>query len=100
MDFEIPARVKPLVKALRAFVQEQVIPLEPAFLNGEFHDLLPQLEQVRGAARAAGLWSPHLPKSEGGLGLSLHEFAYVSPTALKVWGDRARAGAMLARWPM
>ena len=51
MDFETPARVKPLVKALRAFVLEQVIPLEPAFLNGEFHDLLPQLEQVRARHR-------------------------------------------------
>jgi alkylation response protein AidB-like acyl-CoA dehydrogenase len=78
MDFEIPARVKPLVPQLRAFVQDEVLPLEPAFLNGEFADLLPQLAQVRARAREAGLWSPHLPQSYGGLGLTLHEFAFVS----------------------
>jgi alkylation response protein AidB-like acyl-CoA dehydrogenase len=78
MDFEIPARVKPLVERLRAFVQEEVVPLEPAFLNGEFVALLPQLAEVRAHVRAAGLWAPHLPERYGGLGLSLHEFAYVS----------------------
>jgi alkylation response protein AidB-like acyl-CoA dehydrogenase len=78
MDFEIPSRVKPLVEQLRAFVREEVMPLEPAFLNGEFVDLLPQLAAVRERVRAAGLWAPHMPESYGGLGLSLHEFAYVS----------------------
>ena len=78
MDFEIPAKVKPLVNQLRAFVQEEVIPLEPTFLNGEFAEMLPTLAQVRERVRAAGLWAPHLPERYGGLGLSLHEFAYVS----------------------
>jgi acyl-CoA dehydrogenase len=78
MDFEIPAKVKPLVSQLRAFVEEVVIPLEPTFLNGEFVEMLPMLEQVRARVQAAGLWAPHLPVSYGGLGLSLHEFAYVS----------------------
>jgi alkylation response protein AidB-like acyl-CoA dehydrogenase len=78
MDFEIPARVKPLVSQLRAFVKEEVIPLEPAFLNGEFTELLPILAEKRSRVRAAGLWAPHLPEKYGGLGLSLHEFAYVS----------------------
>jgi alkylation response protein AidB-like acyl-CoA dehydrogenase len=78
MDFESPARVKPLVKRLRAFVQEEVIPLEPAFLNGEFVDLLPQLQAVRERVRAEEMWAPHMPERYGGLGLSLHEFAYVS----------------------
>ena len=78
MDFEIPAGVKPLVIQLRAFVQEELIPLEPAFLNGEFTDLLPVLEETRARVKAARLWAPHLPQAYGGLGLSLHEFAYVS----------------------
>ena len=78
MDFEIPTRVQPLVRQLRAFIEEHVIPLEPAFLNGHFVDLLPQLAEVRIRVRAAGLWAPHLPERYGGLGLTLHEFAYVS----------------------
>lgn len=78
MDFEIPARVKPLVSRLREFIEEEVIPLEPAFLNSEFVELVPVLAEVRQRARAAGLWAPHMPEQYGGLGLSLHEFAYVS----------------------
>jgi acyl-CoA dehydrogenase len=78
MDFEIPAKVKPLVTQLRAFVQEELFPLEPAFLNGEFTELLPVLAETRARVKAAGLWAPHLPQAYGGLGLSLHEFAYVS----------------------
>ena len=78
MDFEIPARVKPLVSQLRAFIREEVFPLETAFLNGEFVEMLPILAETRTRVRAAGLWAPHLPTEYGGLGLSLHEFAYVS----------------------
>ncbi|MCC6455909.1 MAG: acyl-CoA dehydrogenase family protein [Caldilineaceae bacterium] len=78
MDFEIPPKVKPLLGQLRAFIEEEVIPLEPTFLNGEFVEMLPILAEVRARVQAAGLWAPHLPVSYGGLGLSLHEFAYVS----------------------
>lgn len=78
MDFEIPARVKPLLSRLRAFIEAEVLPLEPAFLNGEFVDLLPQLAALRDRVRAAGLWAPHMPEEYGGLGLTLHEFAHVS----------------------
>lgn len=78
MDFEIPARVKPLLGRMREFIEAEVLPLESAFLNGEFVDLLPQLAAVRAKVRAAGLWAPHMPESYGGLGLRLHEFAHVS----------------------
>ena len=78
MDFEMPARVKPLIGRLRAFIETEVLPLEHAFLNSEFADLLPQLAEVRERVRAAGLWAPHMPESYGGLGLTLHEFAHVS----------------------
>src|SRR5688572_20686673 len=78
MDFEIPSRVKPLLARLRDFITAEVMPLEPAFLNREFVDLLPQLATVRDRVRAAGLWAPHMPEQYGGLGLALHEFAHVS----------------------
>ena len=78
MDFEIPARVKPLIVQIRDFVAQELIPLEPAFLNGEFVALLPTLAAKREQVRAAGLWSPFLPSAYGGLGLPLHEYAWIS----------------------
>jgi acyl-CoA dehydrogenase len=78
MDFEMPARVKPLLDRIRDFVDGELLPLEPAFLNAPFRDLLPTLAQKRRLVQAAGLWAPHLPESYGGLGLSLLEFAFVS----------------------
>src|SRR5687768_9375461 len=63
MDFEIPDKVKPLVTKLRAFVREEIFPLEAAFLNGEFSDLLPVLAETRARVKAAGLWAPHMPQA-------------------------------------
>ncbi len=78
MDFSIPPRVEPIVRRVRAFVDEALIPLEPRFLNGSFRALLPVLAELRAQVKAAGLWAPHLPQAYGGLGLSLTEFAHVS----------------------
>jgi alkylation response protein AidB-like acyl-CoA dehydrogenase len=39
---------------------------------------LPALHQLRGDARRIGAWAPHLPTSNGGLGLTLVEFARIS----------------------
>ncbi len=78
MDFEMPARVKPLVSQIRDFVAQELIPLEPRFLNGPFTDLLPTLQEKRRAVQAAGLWNPALPEAYGGHGLALHEYAFIS----------------------
>jgi acyl-CoA dehydrogenase len=39
---------------------------------------LPQLESLRKKAKKLGLFAPHLPKKEGGVGLNLVQFAQVS----------------------
>ena len=78
MDFEMPSRVQPLAAQTREFVAQELFPLEPAFLNSEFRELVPVLAEKRAAVKAAGLWSPFLPVEFGGLGLSLLEFAYIS----------------------
>lgn len=64
--------------AIRDFVQQRVIPLEPAFLARPFRDLLPTLAALRAEVKQRGLWAPHLPTAHGGLGLSLPAFAEVS----------------------
>lgn len=66
------------VKAIRAFMETRLQPLESRFLSTSFKDLVPELQALRAEVKAAGLWSPHLPKEYGGLGLALPEFALVS----------------------
>lgn len=63
---------------IRAFVQEEVIPLEPAMLHQGFAAVLPALDRARRQVKALGLWAPHLPPSHGGMGMHLHPFARVS----------------------
>lgn len=78
MDFSIPSHIVPLIERISAFIQREVMPLEPAFLNGEFRDLLPVLAQKRELVKSAGLWGPWLPVKYGGLGLTLAEYAHIS----------------------
>lgn len=78
MNFTPPARVQPLVARVREFVEQELFPLEPAFLNQEFSTLVPQLAEKRAQVKAAGLWAPYLPPEYGGLGLPLVEYAFIS----------------------
>jgi len=67
-----------LLSRIRNFLSDEVYPLESAFLSQPFRDLVPTLQKKRDAVKAAGLWTPHLSKEHGGLGLSLSEFGRVS----------------------
>lgn len=70
--------LRPLLARMRAFVREALPPLEERFLREPFRALLPALADARAAAKADGLWAPHLPRELGGLGLTLRDFAHVS----------------------
>ncbi len=78
MDFAIPTHLLPILEQVNHFVQVELIPLEPQFLNGEFRDLVPALAEKRAKVKAAGLWAPFLPVAYGGMGLTLTEYAHVS----------------------
>lgn len=78
MDFATPNHLLPILERVNRFVQEELIPLEPQFLNGEFRDLVPTLAEKRANVKAAGLWAPFLPVAYGGMGLTLTEYAHVS----------------------
>lgn len=67
-----------LVQKIRAFLIEEIYPLEKDFLCKRFRELLPVLQQKRKQVKALGLWTPHLPKEYDGLELSLAEFACLS----------------------
>src|SRR5262245_45116118 len=68
MNFDFPAPVQELRQRVRAFIDAEVIPLEP---HENEEDGLPPavLRDVREKARRAGVWAPQLPPEYGGLGL-------------------------------
>lgn len=78
MDFSESARVKTIRGVVRAFVEREVLPLEPALRHGGFAAALPRLERARAKAKETGLFAAYVPQEWGGGGLSLVEFAHVS----------------------
>jgi alkylation response protein AidB-like acyl-CoA dehydrogenase len=67
-----------LVPRYREFLEKYIIPLEQGAIYGSFRAHLPVLHALRAKAKEMGLFAPHLPVSQGGLGLSLVEFASIS----------------------
>ena len=57
----------------RAFVAENVVPLESDRANYDEHENIRTdvLAALRDKARVAGLWAPQMPKERGGLGLPM-----------------------------
>ncbi len=78
MDFAISSHLEPILARVRRFVDQELIPLEPRFLTGEFRELVPTLAAKRAEVKALGLWAPFLPIEQGGMGLTLAEYAHVS----------------------
>ena len=79
MNFDYTDKVKELQGRVRAFIDEHVYPNEATFLRqiGEGDRWQPTqiVEDLKGRARAAGLWNLFLPESEYGAGLSNLEYA-------------------------
>ena len=67
-----------LVSRYQAFLKEFIYPIEKEIIYGSFKSHLPKLRELRKLAKSKGLFTPHLSVDEGGLGLSLPEFARVS----------------------
>ncbi len=76
--FETSPELEMILRTMREFVREEVMPLERPFLHYDYDTLDPLLEQVRAKAKSLGLWLPQIPQEYGGMGLSLVEHGYVS----------------------
>jgi len=63
---------------IKAFVEKELITLEPWILNAEWEEKLPKLNELREKTKAQGLWLPQIPKEYGGLGLTNAEHGEVS----------------------
>ena len=77
MDFTIPPATAELCARVRAFVDEELIPLEPTFLGAGWGAVLPAIERARARVKELGLWAPQLPREHGGMGLPLVDFGLV-----------------------
>ena len=86
MNLGVSKRVKPLLDAVRAFVNEKVAPVDEEFLSevdkGDRWSLTDRqaeiLDGLKSAARKQGLWNFWLTDSERGYGLSTVEYAYLA----------------------
>jgi alkylation response protein AidB-like acyl-CoA dehydrogenase len=67
-----------ILHQIRAFVRDELLPLEDGLRAGGFAELTPALEEKRRRVKELGLWAPFLPEELGGLGMSLTEYARVS----------------------
>jgi acyl-CoA dehydrogenase len=78
MDFASSERAAALQKLARAFVDRELIPLEPLLAPEGWAGLEPRLAVVRARAKETGLFAPHMPEELGGAGLTLLEQAQLS----------------------
>ena len=74
----ITERLKSLLPEIKQFVQDELIPLEKEHTTRPFKQTEKILADKRAMVKAKGWWNCHLPKEEGGMGLTLCEFGQVS----------------------
>ena len=67
-----------ILPKIKSLLLEDIIPCEKLFLQGNYHELQQELDKIRETVKSKGLWAPHLNVEDGGLGLSLSEFAHIS----------------------
>jgi len=95
MNFAVSEKMQDILTRVREFMEKEVYPLEPLFVNRDFQDMVPELEGRRRMVREMGLYAPQAPKEIGGAGLSLTEFALMaeelgkSPLGYYIFGCQA-----------
>ncbi|MEM7226989.1 MAG: acyl-CoA dehydrogenase family protein [Pseudomonadota bacterium] len=77
MDFSLSPELERLRGRIRDFVEAEIMLLEADATVWDEHENIAEsrLASLRDRVKAAGLWVPQMPKSRGGLGLSVREMA-------------------------
>ena len=78
VDFSISDKTQTMLAMIDEFVNQELLPMEEAFLRKPFRELLPEIEKKRDKVRQMGLWAPGHPEEYGGMGLELVELGLVS----------------------
>ncbi len=73
-----PEELTALLTKYHSFLKTHLFPVDLEIVTGPFKKYLPLLSDLRQMAKSEGLFAPHLSKKEGGLGLTLVQFAQVS----------------------
>lgn len=71
-------RLKEIYPKVKTFVEEELYPVELELLHLPFNQAAIILTGKRAKAKQQGLWAPYLSEREGGLGLTMIEFAQLS----------------------
>ena len=53
--------IEPLLARRRAFLADEVAPVEPVLASRGFFAALPELERLRARVKELGLWAPQVP---------------------------------------
>ena len=78
MDFKISDKIQTVLDMINEFVDKELVPIEPEFMNKDFSTLITLLEEKREMVRQMELWGPNHPTELGGMGLSMLEHGLVS----------------------
>ncbi len=71
-------RLKTIYPKYKHFIEQELYPVEMTLLQRPFYQAAIALEQLRAKAKQLGLWAPYLSVHDGGLGLTMLEFAQLS----------------------
>ena len=74
----VTERIRSLIPTIQQFVEDELIPLEKEHTTRPFKETEKILATKRELVKAKGWWNLHLPKEEGGMGLTLCEFGQIS----------------------
>ncbi len=86
IDFTFPPEIEDIRAKVRTFVDDVVRPIEDkAAAEGDWSrdQWVKAIIEMRGAAKEAGLWLPHMPEEWGGMGLGHVAMASVSAEAAR-----------------
>src|SRR5262249_10506200 len=85
MDFTLSPEIEDLRQRTRAFIEQNVLPLEADPQNFSEHENIPlaRIAPVQENARKAGLWAPQSPKQFGGMALPIVAWAAVYEEAAR-----------------
>lgn len=95
MDFALSEKMQTILEMTNEFVDRELLPLEPTYLNRPWVELEPVLAEKRRMVKQMELWAPLHPEEYGGMGLDLVEYGLVcealarSPLGVYVFGCQA-----------
>ncbi|WP_419993028.1 acyl-CoA dehydrogenase family protein [Streptomyces boninensis] len=85
MDFTPSERAQDYTERVRAFMADEIAPVEEGYLRellglpeAERWQVLPVIDELKAKARAAGLWNLFLPDDKEGAGLTVSEYAPIA----------------------